>query len=116
MKLFELANHEEIRSTLAVIQGLANRKKIPSEIPWPAFKNYINGDEKGIGTPDALIAVKNAVDPNGDVIADVLDNGTVVLNTKTKSTMQNKAVDASNSSPSIDSMASQAAKAELNKP
>jgi hypothetical protein len=115
MKLFEIASPGDARTVLSVIQGLSDRKKIPSEIPFSAFKNYINGDEIGIGTPAALVAFKNAVDPAGDVISDVLDNGTVILNTKIKSKSKDAATDTSNS-PTIDAMASQAAKAELNKP
>lgn len=113
MKLFEIADPEGARSVLSVIQGLANDNRIPSEIPFPAFKNYIKGDELGIGTPAALVAFKNKVDPTGDVIQDILDNGTVVLNTKVKGQAQN-ATPTPGSSPTVDKMASSAAKQAIN--
>lgn len=112
MRLYEIANPQDARSVLDVIRGLANKNKIPSEIPFAAFKNYIQGDELGIGTPDALIAFKNSVDPTGDVIQDVLDNGTVILNTKVKSTTQNQ-TPVPTQTPSIDKMASSAAKQSI---
>lgn len=109
MKLFELAGPEDARTVMAVIRGLANKKNMPSEIPFVAFKKYIRGDEMGIGTPEALVAFKNAVDPTGDVIKDILDNGTVVLNTKVQGQTQNQTPQ-SGASPTVDQMASSAAK------
>lgn len=109
MRLFEIASPQDARTVLDVVRGLANKNQIPSEIPFAAFKNYINGDEIGIGTPDALVAFKNEIDPTGDIIQDVLDNGTVILNTKVKSTTQDQTAAAS-PTPSIDKMASSAAK------
>jgi hypothetical protein len=110
MKLFEISSPEGAKSILAVIQGLANNKKIPSELPFPAFKNYINGDELGIGTPKALVAFKNAVDPTGDVIKDILDNGTVILNTDVQGQAKDSTPTPAGGSTSVDQMASQAAK------
>lgn len=113
MKLFEITNPEGAKSILAVIQGLANSKRIPSEIPFPAFKNYIKGDEIGIGTPKALVAFKNIADPNGDIIKDVLDNGTVILNTDVQGQAQQQ-TPTPGASPTLDKMASSAASQAIN--
>lgn len=115
MRLFEVASPDSARTILAVIQGLADRNDIPSELPFAAFKNYIKGDEMGIGTPKALIAFKNQVDPTSDVISDIKDDGkgnvTVILNTQTKSPDQQQAQPANTGQgPSIDTMASSNAK------
>lgn len=109
MRLFEIASPQDARTVLDVIKGLSNKSQIPSEIPFAAFKNYIRGDEIGIGTPDALVAFKNEVDPTGDVIQDILDNGTVVLNTKVKGASQDQ-TPTSGGAPTVDKMASSAAK------
>jgi hypothetical protein len=54
MKLFEIASPQDAKTVLDVIKGLANKDRIPSEIPFAAFKNYIKGDEIGVGTPEAI--------------------------------------------------------------
>lgn len=109
MKLFEISDLGGARSVLSVLQGQANVKKIPSEIPFQSFKNLINGDDIGVGTPNALIALKDKLDPTGDVIQDILDNGTIVLNTTAKSQTKDQ-TPVPGSSPSVDKMASSAAK------
>lgn len=115
MRLYEIASPDSARTILAVVKGLADRNDIPSEIPFPAFKKYIKGDEMGIGTPDALIAFKNQVDSTGDVISDIKDDGkgnvTVILNTKVKSPGQQQAEPQNTGQgPSVDAMASSNAK------
>ena len=111
MRLFEVASVEDARTILDVIKGLANNDRIPSKLPFHAFKNYIGGDEIGIGTPDALVAFKNAVDPEGDVIQDIQDNGqgdaVVILNTNVQAPEDDAAQTPTKaSSPSVDRMAS----------
>ena len=61
-------------------------------------------------TPDGLIALKNAVDPAGDVISDVLDDGTVLLKTNAENPNKDKAQPAPGASPAVDAMASKNAK------
>ena len=78
MRLFEV-DQGSARDVLAVMQGLADRKGQASELPFPVVMNILRPFGLGISTPDGLVALKNAVDPNGDVIKDVTDNGTVVL-------------------------------------
>jgi hypothetical protein len=87
MRLFEV-DQGSARDVLAVLQGLANKNDQTSELPFAVVMQYLKPFGLGIGTPDGLIALKNAVDPGGDVIQDVLDNGTVVLNTHNKSQLQ----------------------------
>ncbi len=96
------------RDILAVLQGQADRKGQTSEIPFAAVKNLLNPFSLAINTPDALIALKNMVDPAGDVISDILDNGTVVLNTKQTSPVEKKPP--AGSSPTVDQMAKRNAK------
>lgn len=83
MKLYEV-DIGSARDVLAVLQGQANRRDQPSTLPFPVVMNLLRPYGLGISTPDGLIALKNAVDPAGDVIEDVLDNGTLVLKTKAK--------------------------------
>lgn len=108
MKLFEV-DLGAARDVLAVLQGLADKQRQPSALPFPVVMNILKPFGLGISTPDALIALKNQVDPAGDVIKDILDNGTVILNTKTPSQTDQPA-NKQNTGPSIDQMASQGAK------
>jgi hypothetical protein len=106
MRLFEV-DQGSARDVLAVMQGLADRKGQASELPFPVVMNILRPFGLGISTPDALVALKNAVDPNGDVIKDVTDNGTVVLNTKVQGADQETGDETGKSAgPSVDAMAS----------
>ncbi len=103
MRLLEVLDIGSFRSVLAVKQGEANKRGIPLEIPFAALQSYL--EPLGINSPDALIAVKNKIDPTGDVISDVLQNGTVILNTKVPSDEQD-AQPKKATGPSVDKMAS----------
>ena len=81
MRLYEV-DLGSARDVLAVMQGLADKEGQESKLPFPVVMNILKPFGLGISTPDALIALKNAVDPNGDVIKDISDDGTVTLNTK----------------------------------
>lgn len=107
MKLFEV-DLGAARDILAVLQGIADKKDQTSEIPFAAFKNLVKPFALAINTPDALIALKNLIDPTGDVISDILDDGTVVLNTT--QTSQAEKQSPSTSSPTVDQMAKRNAK------
>ena len=114
MRLFEIAGAEDARSVMAVIQGLANDERVPSTLPFSVFKKYINGDEIGIGTPDAVVAFKNTADPTGDIIGNVdTETGTVELNTKTKDSSVKFGDQETGGSPTVDQMASSAAAKNL---
>lgn len=108
MRLFEV-DLGSARSVLAVFQGAANKKQIPAEIPFPAVMKMIRPFALGISDKDGLVALKNEIDPAGDVIADILDDGTVILNTATPSDKKSDTVEP-NTGPSVDKMASSGSK------
>lgn len=108
MRLFEV-DLGSARDVLAVLQGLANKEGQSSELPFPVVMNMLKPFGLGISSPDGLVALKNKVDPAGDVIQDVLDNGTIILNTKIPSDEKDAAVKKP-TGPSVDKMASANAK------
>jgi hypothetical protein len=108
MRLYEV-DLGSARDVLAVLQGQADRAGQASTLPFAVVMKLIRPFGLGINTPDGLIALKNKVDPAGDVIADILDNGAVVLNTKTKNPNQDPAQQ-TGGSPAVDAMASSNAK------
>jgi hypothetical protein len=111
MRLFEV-DQGSARDVLAVLQGLANKPgdQQPSELPFPVVMKLIQPFGLGISSPDGLIALKNAIDPAGDVF-DISDDGkgTVILNTKEKSPDQAQQLKKP-TGPAVDSMASSNAK------
>ena len=105
MRLFEV-DQGSARDVLAVLQGLANKEGQASELPFPVVMNMLKPFGLGISSPDGLIALKNEVDPAGDVF-DISDDGkgTVVLNTRVKDPEQQQAMKKP-VGPSVDKMAS----------
>lgn len=108
MRLFEV-DAGSARDVLAVLQGQADRAGQSSTIPFAAVMKLIKPFGLGISSPDGLIALKNAVDPAGDIIADILDNGSIVLNTKQPDANQTAKAPAGNGS-NLDAMAASGAK------
>ena len=108
MRLFEV-DLGSARDVLAVFQGLANKEGQSSELPFPVVMNILRPFALGISTPDGLIALKNEVDPAGDVIQDILDNGTVVLKTDNDSNMQDQPMNQPTGA-TVDKMAKSASK------
>jgi hypothetical protein len=106
MRLFEV-DLGSARDVLAVLQGQANRAGQSSTIPFSAVIRLLAPYDLGINTPDGLIALKNAVDPAGDVIQDIDDNGNVILNTGEANPNQPQEP---TGSPAVDAMASSNAK------
>jgi hypothetical protein len=107
MRLFEV-DQGSARDVLAVMQGLADKEGQSSELPFPVVMNILRPFGLGISTPDGLIALKNAVDPQGDVF-DVSDDGkgTIILNTKLKDNdPEQGGQDGKAAGPSVDAMAS----------
>ena len=106
MRLFEV-DQGSVRDVLSVLKGLADRNGNAASVPFPTAMNILRPFSLGISTPDGLIALKNAIDPQGDVF-DVSDDGkgTLILNTNVKDAQpeQNPANQKA-SSPSIDKMA-----------
>jgi hypothetical protein len=110
MRLFEV-DLGSARDVLAVLQGLADKEGQESKLPFPVVMNMLKPFGLGISTPDALIALKNSVDPNGDVIKDIADDGTVTLNTKVQGAQTSQDQPAQGTEPgagssSVDAMAS----------
>lgn len=108
MRLFEV-DIGSARDVLAVIQGRANKDGVTSELPFRTVMGYIDGFDLGISTPEGLKALFNKVDPAGDVVQDVLDDGTIVLKTDTPSQRNDQPIK-QGTGPSIDAMASSGAK------
>ena len=114
MRLFEV-DAGGAREVLAVLQGLANKpgKEQSSELPWHTVKGFLDRFALGISTPDGLIALKNQIDPNGDVIQDVKDDGTLVLNTQFQNPNDEPQLDVPKGGPTVDKMASRNAKSAI---
>jgi hypothetical protein len=106
MRLFEV-DLGSARDVLAVLQGQANSASQSSTIPFSAVIRLLAPYDLGINTPDGLIALKNAVDPAGDVIQDIDDQGNVILNTGEANPNQPQEP---TGSPAVDAMASSNAK------
>jgi len=111
MRLFEV-DQGSVRDVLAVLQGLANKPgaQQSSELPFSTVLNILKPFSLGISTPDGLIALKNSIDPTGDVFDVSKDGkGTVILNTQVKNPDQQQPSKTSGG-PSMDAMASSNAK------
>ena len=106
MRLFEV-DQGSTREVLAVLQGLANKpgSNQSSKLPWPVVQKIMQPFALGISTPDALIALKNQIDPEGDVIQDIEDDGTLVLNTNVKDPNDQQTAQSKSAGPSVDQMA-----------
>jgi hypothetical protein len=104
MRLFEV-DQGSARDVLAVLQGLANKEGQPSELPFSVVMNILRPFALGISTPDGLIALKNDVDPAGDVIQDISDNGAITLKTKTPGKPKQSQVKQA-TGPSVEKLAS----------
>lgn len=109
MRLYEV-DLGSARDVLAVMQGLADKEGQSSKLPFPVVMNILKPFSLGINTPDALIALKNAVDPNGDVIKDIDDKGNVTLNTKVEEPAEPGQGQKTPTGPSVDKMAAANAK------
>jgi hypothetical protein len=108
MRLFEV-DLGSARDVLAVLQGQANKEGQPSTLPFPTVMKLLQPYDLGISSPDGLIALKNTVDPAGDVIKDILDDGSVVLNTRAENPNKDAQVK-QGTGPAVDAMAASNAK------
>jgi hypothetical protein len=107
MRLFEV--DDSAREVLAVFQGQANRAGKSSTLPFATVMNLLKSFDLGISTPNGLIALKNAIDPAGDVIDEIQDDGTVILKTKADNPNKDQAAKQP-AGPSVEKMASSNAK------
>ena len=106
MRLYEV-DLGSARDVLAVLQGLADKEGQDSQLPFPVVMKMLRPFGLGISTPDGLVALKNRVDPNGDVIKDVdAKTGAVTLNTKVQGADQEQGAEPGKAAgPSVDAMA-----------
>ena len=115
MRLFEV-DAGSARSALAVLQGQLNKdngsNKDTYRIPFDAVLNLIRPYHLGISTPDGLIALKNTIDPDGDVIKDIetSSDGRTFVIIKSARDDATDATDMAVGGPDIDTMASRGAK------
>ena len=112
MRLFEV-DQGGAREVMAVLQGLANKpgQEQASNLPWPVVKGILDKFSLGISTPDGFIALKNEIDPQGDVIKDIdSETGEVTLNTRLQNHNDQQDIPKSGPGPSVSKMASHNAK------
>lgn len=115
MKLFEL-DIGSTKSVLSILQGRSSKENSSGVIPYNTVMNLFKQFDLPLGGPNSdkqqiMTALKNKIDPSGDVIKDVNPDGSLVLN------QPNDQVEPQvKGSPTVNAMASQAARAELNKP
>lgn len=115
MKLFEL-DIGSTKSILSILQGRSSTENSSGIIPYNVVMNLFKQFDLPLGGPNSdkqkiMTALKNAIDPSGDVIKDVNPDGSLTLNKP-----NDQAAPQIKGSPTVNSMASQAANAELNKP
>lgn len=107
MRLFEV-DLGSLRSVLAVLQGEAGRNGSNGEVDRTRVQKIIRDLDLPLGgdLAQALTAVKNSIDPTGDVIKDIKPDGSIVINLPTTAAVE----PGSDGSTSLDQMASRAAK------
>jgi hypothetical protein len=108
MRLFEV-DQGSVRDVLAVLKGLADKNQKSSSLPFASVMNILRPFGLGISTPDGLIALKNKVDPNGAVIKDINNDGSIVLNTDAENSADNVEPEKAGG-PDVDAMAKSGAK------
>jgi len=84
MKLFEV-DLGSVRTVLAVLQRQSSKPGSSGEIPYAVVMRIADQLDLPLGGLDSdrqqmMIALKNAVDPGGEVIKDIKPDGTLVLN------------------------------------
>jgi len=84
MKLFEV-DLGSVRTVLAVIQRQASKPGSSGEVPYAVVMRIADQFDLPLGGLNSdrqqmMVALKNAVDPGGDVIKDIKPDGTLVLN------------------------------------
>lgn len=116
MKLFEVMNSGHIDNVLRILQGQANAKGGTISISFDALKKMTNSDDIGISTPDSLIQWKNKFDKDDKIIKAIEPDKTgkhiVYIKTTNQAATPSTVQNAPNT-PSLDQMASSAAKKSL---
>lgn len=120
MKLFEL-DMGSTMSALSVLKGKSAEKSSSGKISYEAVMNAFKQFDLPLGGPNSdtqaiLTALKNLVDPTGDVIDSInppdaeFPNGSITLNTPNNNPTQPEVKGGS----SVDQMASSAANQAIN--
>lgn len=115
MRLYEVAGNQfqdDLANMLRNMQGRANDSRTTSVVSWPAINNLMLSFGYGNISKDMVDKIQSQVDPTGDLIQDISDQG-IVLKTDISSpdTTQSPSTDAG--TKSVDKMAHNAAKREL---
>lgn len=84
MRLFEV-DVGSVRTVLSVLQGQSKKPGFTGEVPYAVVLNLVKPFDLPLGGLNSdrqqiMIALKNSVDPAGDVIKDIKPDGTLVLN------------------------------------
>jgi len=84
MRLFEV-DVGSVRTVLTVLQRQASKPGAIGEVPYAVVMRIADQFDLPLGglqsdRQQMMIALKNAVDPAGDVIKDIKPDGTLVLN------------------------------------
>ena len=111
MRLYEVAGNQfqdDLANMLRTMQGRANDEQTTSVVSWPAINNLMISFGYGNISKDMLDKVKSQIDPTGDLIQDVTDNG-IVLKTEVSSPDDTQPADSMTNSKTVDKMAHNAA-------
>lgn len=115
MKLFEL-DIGSTKSILSVLQGRSSKEGSSGVLPYNAVMNLFKQFDLPLGGPNSdkqkiMTALKNAIDPAGDVIKTINPDGSLVLNQPND---QAQPQPAATGGSSVDQMASSAAQQAIN--
>lgn len=116
MRLYEI-DLGGARAVLNTIRGLKDRHGQISELPFGVLKTALGSASDVIGnggrnSKELLLQLKNQIDPEGKLIADVTDDASIILATEIPNNNQATGVDQP-TSPSVSSMASRNAKSAI---
>lgn len=113
MKLFEFLDTGGLLLQLKNYKDRADEKGFPIKMSFNSFKNLFNLDQLGLSSPE--IFKKWVEDEKHPERSKIIDPDTIGLEISFKPEETTTPTDGSTNTPSIDAMASQAARAELNK-
>lgn len=108
MRLFELQDLDALRTALRIRKASADEKNREANVSGGELAQMAR--DLGLAVPsnqDALVAFKNAEDPQGNDIGDITDQEVLKLKTKAGSA---GAMPEKETSPTVDQMAKHAAK------
>jgi hypothetical protein len=116
MRLYEI-DLGGARAVLSTIRGLKDRHGQVSELPFGVLKTALGdaGDVIGNGgrnSKELLLQLKNQIDPEGKLIADVTDDASIILSTEVPNNKQPNGINQP-TSPSVSRMASHNAKSAI---